>query len=83
MNLKGRLEKLEEAMHPAKGGPNFCLVVHSEDKDCAQARQDAIAEYVGRHGHEPTDFMNLIPVSAQTKRPVCGCKQHEESEVMA
>lgn len=75
-SLNTRLEKLEAAAPKTSG--DFCRVVHHEN--CEQDRAEAIADFVAKHGHEPENFINVILVSPETKKSICGCPTKEERQ---
>jgi hypothetical protein len=75
--LKSRLEQLESKAPDQSNA--FCLVVH-ESENCANDRADAVAAYISAHGREPTNYFDVVLVSAQTQRSVCGCKTKDERE---
>lgn len=72
MNLKNRLEKLE-GKEVSASLMNICLWGHSVDGDCAKAKAEAIAAFVAKRGHEPQDFIELVPMSSKDKKAACGC----------
>lgn len=73
--LRTRLQKLEE------GQPlsvmSRCLVIHSEN--CESDRERSVTSYIERYGQEPSGFMDVLLVSAETKRNICGCHHQEET----
>ena len=68
-NLTTRVQRLEATASQSK--VLFCRVVHK--KDCAEERAKAIADFVAEQGHEPHDFIDILLISPETKRSICGC----------